>query len=282
MRNIFGKNVTDDKNPVYDGEAAFLRQRVPAEQQAVLEEQADRLTASVKKMVCLPLVIVQVVAVIVGFICLRVFLNLWTDEDVLLWWLLAVAVVCFAAFAVLLWGNKKRRESVEQSDDYQTLTTQMEAASMGSRALLGIPADAADIEVLGYDYEMKNGKEKRTDSNWEYDTCCFYAFAQEGELFLADNVNKFAISLAAVTAVRRRMGKTKVFMWLKDEEPKSAAYKPYKVKYDEDRNVYTLPAVVVLEIAHGEATYQLVLPEYEWERVLQPLVGGAVPALTEE
>ena len=282
MRNLFAKNMTDENDPRYDGETAFLRQRVPVEQQAVLEQQAKQMVSSVKKMICYPLVIAQIVLAVIGFICLRVFLNLWSDEDILLWWLLAIAAMCFVVFGFLQWNGKKRREAVEQSDDYQTLTVQMEAASVGSRALLGILGDAADIEVLSYDYEIKNGKEKRTDSKWEYDTCCFYAFVQEGELFLADSVDKYAFPLSAVTAVHHRHTKTKVFMWMKDEEPKSVTYKPYKIKYDEDGDVYTLPAVYALEVSCGEDVYELILPEYEWDMVLQPMAGTALPTPTEE
>lgn len=285
MRNIFAKNITDDKNPVYDGEAAFLRQRVPEYQQAQLEQQADTMIGTAKKMICWPVLVGQGLLAIAGLGCLRAFLDMWLPEEgtgTVRWPLVAIFTACAAGFGLLEWYSRRRTKQIEESDEYQMNEQQVAAAADTSRALLGVPADAADIEVLGYDYKIKKDKEKRTDSDWDYDTCCFYAFVQEGELLLADSVDKFAIPLAAVTAVRLRQKKAKVWLWMKDDSPKSDTYKPYQVKYDEDSDVYTLPAVYVLEIAHGGETYELLLPAYEWDRVLQPLVGDRLPAPTEE
>ena len=284
MPSIFAKNVTDEKNATFDGEAAFLQQRVPEYHQAQLEQQANTMIGTAKKMICWPALVGQGLLAIAGLVCLRVFLDTWLPEEgtgTVRWPLVAIFAACAAGFGLLEWYSRRRKKQIEQSDEYQLTEQHLESAADTSRVLLGVPADAADIEVLGYDYKLKNGKEKRTDS-WDYDTCCYYAFVQDGALMLADSEEKYAIPLSAVTAVRHRHEKTKVWLWMKDDQPKAEPYKPYKIKYDEENDVYTLPAVYALTVSHNGEEWELVLAEYEWDAVLQPLVGDRLPAPTEE
>ncbi len=272
MRNIFAVNKTDEDNTAYDGQA-FLRQSVPPELAQRMDEQAEQL---VKSVINKPLIISIAVTAMVGLGLLRVCASLWSedvDAPILTVVLLVLGIACLVASGLLAWWDHRRRKLAQESDEFQLLGTEMDGSATAARMTLGIPADAADLEVLGCDYVVKRGKEKFTGEGYTHETCCLYAFVENGELMLADSQEKYAIPLSEVTAVRRRQEKVKVWMWMKDEAPKSEAYKPYGIKYDKENDIYTLPEVVVLEISHDGEAYEVLVPAYEWERVLQPLTG---------
>lgn len=277
MRNIFAVNKTDEDNTAYDGQV-FLRQSITEDLAQRMNEQAEQL---VKSMISKSLIISIAITALVGLVLLCVCAALWGEEvasPVVNYILLGLAVACLAAGDLLAWWDHRRRKAAQESDAFQTLETEMESAAASSRMQLGIPADAADMEVLGYDYVIKRGKEKFTGEGYTHETCCLYAFVENGELLLADRKDKYAIPLSAVTAVHCRQEKTKVWLWVKEEEPTSETYKPYGIKYDKGNDIYTLPAVYALEIVRDGETYELVVPKYEWERVLQPLTGLTVTA----
>lgn len=272
MRNLFAVNKTDEDNTAYDGEV-FLRQSVPAELAQRMDQQAEQL---VKSVINKPLIISIAVTAMVGLGLLRVCASLWSEEvdaPILTAVLLVLGIACLVASGLLAWWDHRRRKLAQESDEFQMLETEMDSAATAARMTLGIPADAADLEVLGCDYVIKRGKEKFTGEGYTHETCSLYAFVEDGELMLADSEDKYAIPLSEITAVRRRQEKVKVWLWMKEDEPKSAAYKPYGIKYDKENDIYTLPEVYAIEISHDGEAYEVLVPAYEWERVLQPLTG---------
>ena len=283
MQNIFGYNITENQDAPADGQV-FLRASVPEYHEQRLEQQSEEVMGSVKKLISWPLIILQGLFAIVGLGVLRAFFDLWLDEEEngrLDFSLLIVGLGCLAVFALIGWIDHRRRKSITESDEYQAMEADMESAADTSRFLLGIPDSAADLDVLAYNYKVKKGKEKPADSDQDYINLSMYAWVENGELLLANNSEKFAIPLSAVT-VRRRVGKIRVFLWWKEEAPQDPIYKPYKIKYDEDSDIFTLRAVYALEVVHGDEPYELLVPDYDWELVLQPMIGGFVPAPTEE
>ncbi|MBQ8683465.1 MAG: hypothetical protein IJ518_02975 [Clostridia bacterium] len=276
MRNIFGYNVTENEDAPADGQV-FLRASVPAYHEQRLNAQTEQLTSSVKKLISWPMLIGEVVLAGVGLGLIEHFFDILGEQKLeqIDYILPAVGLGCLVMMGVLFWADRRRRKSVIESDEFKAMKTDVENAADTSQFLLGIPAETADLDVLSYIYKVRNGQKKPVDKDQDYVNLSMYAWVEDGELLLANNSEKFAIPLSAIT-VRRREGKVKVFLWWKDETPKSPTYKPYKIKYDEDSDIFTLRAVYALEVTHNGEAYELLVPEYDWEMVLQPMIGEYV------
>lgn len=278
MRNIFGYNVTETEDAPADGQV-FVRATVPEYHEQRLEQQSEELMGSVKKLISWPMLIGEILFAGVGLGLVQAFVDMLGEEPLQQtdYILLAAGLVCLGVAGLLAWLDHRRRKSVTESDEFKAMETDMESTADTSRFLLGIPDGAADLDVLTYTYKVKKGQLKPTDKDQDYVNQSMYAWVEDGELMLANSSEKYAIPLSATT-VRRREGKVRVFLWWKDEAPKSPTYKPFKIKYDEDSDIFTLRAIYALEVTHGGEAYELLVPEYDWELVLQPLIGGLVPA----
>lgn len=276
MRNLFGANMTDEDHPQLPIEA-FLRAEVPAEQVRRLNEAAEQGEVLEKK-ATLPLLakILLWISLIAGVVGARLFLEEVFEEGFtgLAATGLAVGLIGFATVGVIVLLGRRRAKAVLESDEGEQFLQDVEQHAASSRAFLGIPEDARDLDVLGYMYTVKKGKEKCPHKTmFTYVALDNYAFVEGGELMLADSHHKYAIPLSAVTAVRCEQKKTAINSWNKDDGPKSATYKPYKIAYDEENDIFTVRAVYTLEIAYNGEWYTLAVPDYDWALVLQPLTG---------
>lgn len=278
MTNLFATNLTDEDNPISPADA-FVRDKVPEYHAQYLEASGEETGEIVEKAVKGPLAlrILSIVFAAIGGIGLEVFSTLLEEVDapgVVEWSVLAVSVVCLAVFILLVVIQYRRTKKIMDSDEVTQLTNDLDRLSDSSKQLLGVPADAAELDVLGYGYEIKRGKEKRLLKELgDYIASSLNVFVEGGELMLANDVEKYAIPLSAIRGVRVTRKKAKVFCWLKDDEPKSATYKPYKIGYDDENDVFTVRAIYSLDIAHGGEEYELIVPDYDWELVLQPLLA---------
>lgn len=280
MTNLFATNMTDENNPISPIDM-FVRERVPEYQAQRLETSSEETGEIVEKAVKGPLAlrIVSIVFAVIAAIGLEVFSAI-TEEDgvpsVVEWGALAVGAVSLVIFVLLTVILHRRAKKILESDEVTQLTENLERLSDSSEMLLGVPSGAAETDVLGYGYEIKRGKEKNLHKQARYMTSLLNVFVEEGELMLANDYEKYAIPLSAITGVRVIRKKTKVFLWMKDDEPKSATYKPYKIGYDDENDVFTVRAVYALEIAHNGETFELLVPDYDWELVLQPLLAAHI------
>ncbi len=273
MRNIFGYNQTQTEEAPVDGQV-FLRATVPEYHRQQLKQHVEAMNCIVKKLVFWPHILLEFILGIPGFGLL--FISRYA-QGALSYTLLVIGIVCLAGMFLVIYLDSLRSKSILESTEFDTLKANAKSLSNTSRILLDIPAETADLDVLIFPYKVKNGRKKPADKNQDYTNLPMSAWVENAELILADDAEKFAIPLSSITAVRRRKGKVKVFMWKKDDAPKSPTYKPYKIKYEADRNIFALRAVYALEIAHDGEMYQLLVPEYDWDLVLEPLIGSCVP-----
>lgn len=281
MRNLFATNLTDEDNPTTPADA-FVRDKVPEYHAECLENSGEETEKAVEKAVKGPLAlrILLVVFAAIGVGGLEVFLEMLGEVDapgIFEWSVLTISVVCVAISILLAVLQHRQTKKTLESDEVTQLTNDLDRLSDSSKQLLGVPADAAELDVFGYGYEIKRGKEKRLLKELgEYMTSSLYVFVENGELMLANDVEKYAIPLSAITGVRVIRKKTKAFCWTKDDKQMSATYKPYMVGYNDGDGIFTVRAIYSLDIAYNGEEYELVVPNYDWELVLQPLLSAHI------
>ncbi len=278
MRNLFATNLTDEDNPISPADA-FLRDKVPEHHAECMENSGEETKKAVEKAVKGPLVlrILLVVFAAIGLGGLKAFLEILEEVDALgifEWSLLTISVVCVAVSILLAALQHRRTKKTLESDEVTQLKNDLDRLSDSSKQLLGVPADAAELDVLGYGYEIKRGKEKQLLG--AYITSSMSVFVENGELMLANDFEKYAIPLSVIRGVRVTRKKTKVFCWTKDDKQMSATYKPYMVGYNDGDGIFTVRAIYSLDIAYNGEEYELVVPNYDWELVLQPLLSAHI------
>lgn len=275
MNNLFAINGTDDNNPLMPADA-YCRRRVDATLEQEMDAHADDMIADVQgALKSWPHFIGMGACGLAGVICFAIFDALTEGVEKVpatAWLWFAAAVVAFGLLLLVAHFYSRRIKSNLDTEEMDAQMAQAEEYARQSREELGIPEDAADIDVLGYAYEMKNGRAKQVKA-WgeDYDAMEMYAFVQDGCLMLADAATLYAIPLSSVTAVKKRESRFRVYSWNKEEEPNKEPYKAYRIKYDDENDVFTLRAVYAIELAGADC--ELVVPDYEWERVLQPMTG---------
>lgn len=280
MKNLFAVDFTDEDNPIVPAEA-YCRRRINAALEEKMDAHADEMIDEVEKAThSLPHFIGMGAAALCCVVCFTVFDTLTEDADKIppvAWPFLAAAA---AALGVLLWIGRAYSKKVSSRLETDEMTARMEQADAYatlSRHELGVPADAAAMDVLCYSYEIKKGKEKPVRIAGEhYSAMEMAVYVEDGCLMLADAATLYALPLSEVTAVRRIEGRTRIHCWNKEEACNKEPYKAYRIRYDDENDVFTVRAVYALE--WGGADRELVVPDYEWERVLQPLTGLAVTA----
>ncbi len=273
MRNLFAVN-TDNESYNYDGHATFLRDSVPEYQTQRLEASTEQ-TVDLIQRTRLPLIvhIISAILLFLGVICLEVFGETLSEDITTPWPLLVAGILCIGIAVIVEIIQLRRTKRAVESDEGQLLLEQAKQELAQSKMLLGVPEDAADLDVLGYEYKIKRGKEKVIHDEYAYTANDLFAFLEEGELMLADAQDKYAIPLYAITQVECRRKKVKINSWNKEEEVTSAPYKPFKIRYDDENDVFTIRAVYALIINYNSEEYELLVPDYDWELVLQPLIG---------
>lgn len=280
MKNLFAVDFTDENNPTMPVEA-YCRRRVNAALEEKMDAHADRMTENVDKATrSWPHYIGMGAAALGCFVFLTVFDILTEDVETIppaAWWWLVPAVACLVVFVVVNYSYRKLVQGRMETDEMTTQAQQAEDYYRLACHELGVPENAARMDVLCYSYEMKKGKEKPIRIAGEhYSAMELGVYVEDGCLMLADASVLYALPLSEVTAVTRWEGRTRIYCWNKDEQPKEEPYKAYRIHYEEEDDVFTVRAVYALE--WGGADLELLVPDYEWERVLQPLTGLSVTA----
>ena len=278
MKNVFAVDFTDEDNPSMPA-SAYERRRINTVLEEKMDAHADTMMENVERITrSWPHYIGMGAAALGCFVCMSIFDGLTEEADTIpaaAWWWLVPAAVCLAVLLLVGHSYRKHLSARMQTDDMVAQEQQAEDYYRLSRQELGVPETAVETDVLAYTYQVKKGKEKPIHIAGEnYSAMNLEVFVEDGCLMLADAAVLYALPLSEVTAVRRIEGRTRVYCWNKDEQPKQEPYKAYRIWYDDEEDVFTVRAVYALE--WGGAKLELLVPDYEWDLVLQPLTGLAV------
>lgn len=179
--------------------------------------------------------------------------------------LLIAGGVCLVAWAILQFYSRRREKSVLQE---QNAEDQVEAIERNARAIyeeLGVPVDAATVDVLMFHYKIRKGEP--IPQTLGLQTVPFVnlevkAYESDGCLCLADTEHRYAFPLSGIKGIRTVNKRIGIPSWNKEEDPRKGIYKPYRMTVSDAGDVYFKP-YYVLEIEREGELYGLYFPCYE-------------------
>ena len=188
---------------------------------------------------------------------------------------LVISGAVSGAAALVLWliGRSKAKNVIE-SEDFNADVAEAEKINAESLASLGVPEDAAEVDVFTYFYELKNGKEKRKGIISDYMTMQFRAFREGEMLCLADVGGVIGIPIYNITGIHKINKRVSFMEWNKEEAFNKGEYKQYKMTSNNMGAIFIKPYYSLRFCDCGEE-YEILFPAYELE-TFKRLTGAGV------
>ena len=265
--NIFSIDFTEsEQNTVLDGEALVSRRVSPETNQRArsLRDHFEMM----EKQAELPLVLRVIrVGCLLGFFVILLFIvqghSSFTEgfeKTPLLYWGLLITVAVWLLLGFL--GGRKAA-AVRKSGSPAELEKEIAEVDAVIRSELGIPDDAAEIDVLCGDYVVKDGKKRRFNRMYDLLNRSRFLFREGENLCLADMEKVVSFPADAIGAVTKINKKTAVPSWHKASPPTSETYRPYQIQ--EITGVLNLSAYYRMEVGDE---YELLIPNYDFKNML--------------
>lgn len=139
--------------------------------------------------------------------------------------------ICAVVWLVLTLLARRREKTVLGSEEAARTASRLESSQKAIFDELGIPADAAAVDVLLFRYVVRNGqiRPKELVDSASYVVAQMQLFADAERLYLADAGGKCAIPRSSLRAIRTVKKRIRFTGWNKDDRPESKRYKPYKL-----------------------------------------------------
>lgn len=275
MKKLFGFDVTESaENAVIDGQV-FCTKHIAPEHEAELEE-LNRKNDDFEKEsnLPLPLRILLIIFTLLLAITVSVDVNLLFDifaGDLTLSQAYHNAPFIFYAepvviimFIMLTITRTKRNKKVFQSSDFADNTDSISLAVGESFRQLGIPENAAVIDVLMSKYRIKNGKEKQIAFfNYNFINVPKYVYVENACICFADAYQVLEIPLSSVKSIKKVKKRAMFPNWNKNDPPSSKNYKKYKIAMNNQNVYYAHYYSVLIEDIRGD--FVLFIPNYDIE-----------------
>lgn len=181
---------------------------------------------------------------------------------------LAGIVLFGTAIALSLW-ERKRRATVEASQEFKDFVSYVESLSASVENALFLPSDKVEVDVFYYPCKDKNGKIK-DNPYFKYLNQSVDLFTENGKLCLADGGGVIGIDINAFTGIQVNPKRVSFAGWGKDQAYNKGIYKEYKMTVDSRGVLHVKNSCSVQFTLDGE-NYELVIPPYElphFERLL--------------
>ncbi len=262
MKNIFGIDLDKEE---FDAQKIAVRKT----DEALLKRQDDMsedLQEYAKKaMLPKPLTVLFYISLTLAVIC---FYVAFAPDEEPLWWMLVPAGIFGAILAVLGICAFLRHRRLLKSDEFQAALTRTERVADESRISLGVPADAADIDVFGTAYQVKKGKVKQGIAGCDFINYPMWAFVEEDNLCIADTAAVYAIPLSSILRVVRMERRITFDDWNKDSAYNKEPYKAYKISQNKDETLVMRGYCSIQFLFEGEEC-EVVIPTYDIDTVLK-------------
>lgn len=273
MKPVFAINVTNNKKNDVSNSEAFVCQRISQVNKDSLDRVSEENDKVIKKAsLPLPLVILRIASMIVGFICFRVFLNLngdgmtagelW-DKAPTLFIVFGACVVIF--FAITFWG-KSKSQKVLSSEECAVVSSRVDVVCRNIYAELGVNEQTPEVDVFDFKYKEKKNDisfvaNKMSPANFMNFPYKFYF--SEGFLYLVSLEAKYRIPLDKIKGITKvnKQATIPMTMWNKDVAFNSEYYKQFKIRSN-DGCIFIKP-YYVLCFEHNGEDWGIYFPCYE-------------------
>lgn len=275
MKNIFAYQVEEKSQKERMDGAAFITKEIPPEARQKLTselENAKKLinTASLPWWQTALEVTAAFIALAIGAGIIRNIFNLsiivMYHHAPWVFWLFGACLVVAIFFAL---KARRLKAGFQKSEQVDERMRQMEEKFAEAAKATGLPADAVPIDVMGYYYRLKNGREKRLGTAFsKYVNFIADVYEQDGCLCFWDVYHVISVPLAQIRGVETVKERTTLRCWNKKETVYSQPYKKYKLRQDSAGVVY-IKGYGRIKIGIGSDEYEVLIPDYDLDKVLK-------------
>lgn len=277
MKNLFGFQFQEGQEEgVLDG-MPFQSAKVSMQQEHLLEKAAEEIEDLEKKATLHPVLqFVMQISFYIGGLCLLSFLvDIWklSFQQALKdkWFVLIAAVILEGLSLVIFLKQRKKSQEAMKTAEETMMMERAQRLDCASRQELGIPENAADMDIIRIAYQIKKGREKILAN----ENLSIYAYCQDGSLCIADNTQAFKIPLSSIQKVVWVKKRLLLPEWNKHEPYNSKIYKPYHVRKN-DAEQYIIRGYYSLRISEARGEFEVMVPEYD-EKILFSLLPPRIP-----
>ncbi len=272
MKNLFAVNMTDNKDATDFDVNPYRKAHVSAETEALYERALEGLHRDEmpRELTAEEAALKQRARVFrwVGLISLvgamALFFVQGDRADMLLtavqMALLVVSLV--TTFLARRMGNKlNTAEQKSMEDDFSVVAERLNEAAAQAAVELGVPKDAATLEVLPFHYKLSGGEAVSVDKRGHFDNLATSAWVKGEELYLATAQDLFCIPLSDIRAFHEIDETFEIDFWLKDEKPSDEKYKEFEIRSKAGFWGKKCRRYYAVELA---ADYEILIPGYDW------------------
>lgn len=274
MKPFIGINITDDKNnEVCDGKEFVVQTTTPAMLEAY--NKATDAVGDFCKKAKQPL-LYQILHRLVGIVAVGItagFTKTVLNNDGLkavakiyenAAWVIWLGVACWIAFGLMTVIGRKRIKAIAESDEYNHAHTKEQSLANTIYAEFGVPAQAPFVDVLSFQYKVKDGKIK--PKNKEAKTVPFVNIAfkihTDGQkLYLTEMESKYAFELSELKGIKVIKERGFIPGWNKEAPYDKGEYKQYKIVTN-NIGLY-FKNYCILELEHNGESWDIYFPNYE-------------------
>ncbi|MBE6616620.1 MAG: hypothetical protein E7627_01560 [Ruminococcaceae bacterium] len=258
--NLFSYNITDKDNKYTLDDNPFISRRISSSLQEKLDEQSAVLQKNFKKHLSGTMLLGTLI--IVGILTSIFSLILLAGSSLRLPMFVVGVVLVLVSFVLIKYKKPSYGSKNSESED----CTKEEDLYERVKWELGFPETPVIIDVLTYEYKMKNGEQCDDRKPGEaYFAYIGYLWIEEENLCISDENCVMSIPTASLLGYRKVDEKYAVSLWLKDEDPDSPEYAEYNIKeIDGDFHLKTYYDIM---ITHKYASYVLRVPCYDFPKI---------------
>lgn len=274
MKPIFGIDITTDKNNEQMAADNFVAVAASKETAEKLEDSGNKAENTLKKaQLPLGLSILRYVALVIGGIGILSFLNSFSElgfaaayaASPLLFFAGIIGVVIFVALSVI---ETVKQKSVLDGEQAADIVNEIESVTATIYRELGVPTEAADVDVLLFRYkESDNGeivpKEPMLGAT-AYINFEVKAFIDNNNLCLADLNYRYDFPMNAMSCITPVNKKISVPTWNKTLPITDETFKDYHLTKN-SMDCIVVRSYYILEMIIDDEKYGIYFPAYELE-----------------